>query len=278
MTDTATPRPRTTLDAAAREWGNARGIVGRPGGYLYATGFTAYNALPHQMRYGTADQRGRFALVEAAATTSGRRPVQGWHSLGTILLRIGQITVTEVKGEHRVRYVAAALPAAEPATVQQQPQVQHAAADAAARPVIHRPVTLALHTRPERDGRPAHLLALDSRTLRAVTACGQTVHPDDTRPTDPTCPECAAVPVPASGDILTTPQARLLSAALIGDRALATTSGQQEVRLWNRLLERELIGEPEPSRTTVLTRLGRAALAAHVQRPARLRAPRAARR
>lgn len=273
MTDTATPRPRTTLDAAAREWGTARGIVGRPGGYLYATGLTAYDALPRQMRYGTPDQRGRFALVETAATSSGRRPVQGWHSLGTILRRLGQITVSYTDKGH-ARYTAAPLaPAPEPVPMQTQPQVQHAAADAPARPVIHRPVTLALHTRPERDHRPAHLLALDSRTLRAVTACGQTVHPDDTRPTDPTCPECAAVPAPTSDHTLTTPQARMLSAALI-PAALATTSGQHEERVWDRLLLRGLFAEPTPYRVLVPTDAGRAALAAHVQQPTRTRARR----
>lgn len=127
MTTTIATTPRVSLELAAREWGTARGIAGNPGGYLYATGSAAYAALPRSIRGGTLTQRGRFALVDPNGPR-GPRSIQGWHSLGAILRRTGQITVLDTaKG---LRYVAAPVAAPVEAPVVEAPVVAPAPVEA----------------------------------------------------------------------------------------------------------------------------------------------------
>jgi hypothetical protein len=96
MAETLTaPATYSSVEAAARAWGAAHSVSGRTGGYLYAANADAYRALPWNLRVGRPDQRAKFALVKPnpSASGSGTLAVQGWQTLGAVLLTSGHIGI-----------------------------------------------------------------------------------------------------------------------------------------------------------------------------------------
>lgn len=86
---------------AAKVWGAQHGVVGRKGGYLNATGYEAYVALPQVLR---ARREADFSLTEVSGIhgRASTRKIQGWDSLLVHLVRLGIVVRVEPQPHDRL--------------------------------------------------------------------------------------------------------------------------------------------------------------------------------